>query len=215
MNQQVSMRKAIAILLGIFLVLSSVFIGVGSAFIWDKPVYKSQDDYELEVAQKNVEQYPSNARLRVELGWVYLQRKRHDEAIREFENALKIDKDYTGAKLNLAIAKGEKGDLQEAKKILEEIKDKNKQNVDARYLLGQIYKEEKQFEKAVEEFRFVLNANPGTVDYMYQIAHVYELQGNKEKAVAEYQKVLSYVPDYAPAKQALDRLQPTGGSGSK
>lgn len=211
----VSWKKAAVILVGVFLGLSAAFIGIGYAFVWDKPIHQSQDDFQLEVATKNVEKFPNNASLRVELGWVYIQRHRYDDAIKELENALKLDKDSIPAKINLAIAKAEKGDLQESKKILEEIKGKSPAIEDVRYLLGEIYKEEKAYDQALTEFQFVLNANPGTVDYIYQIANVYELQGKKEKAIEEYQKAIAYIPDYAPAKQALARLKAAEGGGSK
>lgn len=199
--------KTTALVIGIIiLLLSGAGLGVGYAFFWDKPAHEDTVDYQKDYAYNLVKNNPKNPDLRVELAYVLVQEGKLNEAQKELENALALDKNHFGAKLNLAIVMGEKGDMKGAKKKLEEVAKENPKNEDAKFLLGQAYIELGEYKKSREQFDFLLKLNPGTIDYIYWTAKAFEMEGNKEKAIELYQKTITYVPDYAPSLEALKGL---------
>lgn len=205
-EEGVSWKKAVIQILAVVVVLSGVGLGVGYYFFWDKPVHKDPVDYQLQYAYNLVKNNPKNASLRVELAYALAQRRQLDEAQKELENALALDRKNFSAKLNLAIIMGEKGDMKGAKVKLEEVAKEYPKSEDVKFLLGQAYLEIKEYKKAREQFDYVLKANPGTVDYIYWIAKSFEMEGNKQEAIKQYKTTIAYVPDYMPSIEALKAL---------
>lgn len=205
-EQKVSLKKAVFMIVSIIVVLTGAGLGVGYAMFWDKPVHEDPVDYQNQYAYNLVKNNPKNADLRVELAYSLAQEGKLDEAQKELENALALERDHFGAKLNLAIVLGEKGDMKAAKEKLEEIAKSNPKSEDAKFLLGQAYLEVGEYKKAREQFEFMLNANPGTIDYIYWIGKSYEMEGNKDEAIKQYKQTIAYVPDYIPGLEALKAL---------
>lgn len=205
-NNGVPKEKAIKLIIITLISVLSVGMLVGYLLFWDKPQYESKQDYDLKVAIANTKKYPKSAKMRVELGWIYAQQGKLNDAIREYENAQKLDKRSVSAKLNLAIIYMMKKEYRESEKILVDLVKKNPQFTDARINLGETYMELKEYDKAIKEFDFVLKANPGTVDFMYAIGNAYEKKGDKKTALIWYKEAIRFVPDYQEAKNGLMRL---------
>lgn len=205
-DEEIPLQSAVIRIVIILVAVLGIGFGLGYLFFWNKPQYASKLDYDYQVAGANVKKSPKSSELRVELGWVYAQQGKWDLAISEYENALKIDKNNLAAKFNIALVKLQKNDLQEAKKLLEEVVEARKTFTEARLTLGEVLTELKEYDEALKHYEFVLAANPGTVDYIMLIGQVYEKKGELDKAKERYQKAIAYVPDYQPAKDALAKL---------
>lgn len=206
-QSQFSIGKGLLTILATLTPIIVVGYLIGELFFWDKPAIANQDEYELQVILDAVKNNPMDARLRLELGWQFTQRQEYEKALLEFENVLKIDDQSLGAKLNIAIVKGELGDLEEAIVMLEEIKKEAPAMIDARYVLGQAYEEKGDYELAIEEYQFILNANPGIVDYMVKLGDVNRKMGNYDEAEQYYLHVLSRLPNYSKAIDGLAELE--------
>lgn len=203
---QFSIGKSLLI---IFATLTPIIVAcyfIGELFFWDKPAIANQDEYELQVILEAVQNNPMDARLRLELGWQFTQRQEYEKALVEFENVLKMDEKNLGAKLNIAIVKGELGQLEEAIEMLEDIREEAPAMVDARYVLGQAYEEYEEYELAINEYQFILNANPGIVDYMVKLGDAYRKMGELVEAEQYYIDVLSRMPDHSKALDGLAEL---------
>jgi tetratricopeptide (TPR) repeat protein len=72
-------------------------------------------------------------------------------------------------------------------------------------LLGQIYRNEKQYDEALKEFAFILEKNPGSADAYYEIGVLYEEQdsGMTARARNEYRRALRLQPNHSGALQKL------------
>lgn len=211
MNQD-NMSKSLAftILAIIIVVVISAGQFIGNQFFWNKPVYESKADFDLEIALNRVNNNPQIVEFRIELGWAFIQKGDYEAAITEYRNAVKLNENHLGAKYNLALGLLQVGSEEaetEAEHLLEELLENSPTFIEARLTLGEYYLEQQHFEKAIEQFQFALNANPGTVDYMYLIGQAKEGKGDVEGARQFYEQAISYVPDFRPA---LDALQKNG-----
>ncbi|AVX20523.1 MULTISPECIES: lipopolysaccharide assembly protein LapB [Carboxydocella] len=184
-----------------------VFYSIGKFLFWNKPEFQSKTEYDLAVAMENVKKYPQNALLRVELGWAFAQAGNYDRALEEYQNALKIDKKNVAAKYNMALIYLQKNQDQKAVKLLEELIKERPAFTEARLTLGEYYLQTKKYDDALKHFHFVLKANPGTVDYIYLIGQALEGKGKIKEAIQQYELALRYVPDFQPAKEALEKLK--------
>lgn len=66
----------------------------------------------------------------------------------------------------------------------------------ARFLLGKIYKDEGELEKAKEQYRLVVSNNPKSADAHYHLGEIFEMQGEKVKARAEWREALDIEPSH-------------------
>lgn len=92
--------------------------------------------FSLDAYGKAIQRDPLNPALRLNVGGIYYAAKEYDLAIRFFTDAINLKPDYVTAYYNLAIALREKGDLQNAQAVAEQLvtlvqKDKNSNNVEA------------------------------------------------------------------------------------
>jgi tetratricopeptide (TPR) repeat protein len=83
-------------------------------------------------------------------------------------------------------------DMQQVEALLQRSIAMDDKFADARFELGNLYSSRHDYEKAMEQYRSVIELNPGLADAHYRLATVYTHLGNKEQAQAElnlYQKL--------------------------
>ncbi|KNZ68553.1 hypothetical protein Tfer_2882 [Thermincola ferriacetica] len=211
-NQESAAKDVVSIKVAILIIILSVivFIGtgllIGHMYFWDggNPVSKLDIDYRRGIAQ--VEQNPDDPQAHIDLGWVYMQKKQYTLAEREYLAALNLDRNNISAQYNLALLKIQVGKIDEAKKILEQIKRKRPEDLKARATLGYVYAEKGLYEKALAEFRLVEKYYPTNADLMFQFGRVYEKQGDDAQAREYYNRALKFDPHMDKAKEALKKL---------
>ena len=67
-------------------------------------------------------------------------------------------------------------------------------------------KNEKEFERAIELFKYVISLYPGSEIYHYVLGQTYQLKGNVDLAKESYSESLRINPDFTQAKTALEKL---------
>ena len=95
------------------------------------------------------------------LGTVYYDQGRLDEAIREFQTALKLNYDYADAHNNLGVVYERQGRLDEATKEYAASVMLKPDNADMRNNLGSSYERLGRFDLAVKEYEAALRIDPG------------------------------------------------------
>ncbi|MEK7136891.1 MAG: tetratricopeptide repeat protein, partial [Patescibacteria group bacterium] len=72
-------------------------------------------------------------------------------------------------------------------------------------LIGQIYAERGELEKAIEEFRTGILLNPSDAELHHGLGQVYALQRNFDAALREYERALALMPEPKNAYEKLSR----------
>jgi cellulose synthase operon protein C len=174
-----------------------------------------------------VTQNPNNPEYKVRWGRLFLDYSQPADAAAEFNDALKLKKDYPPALLGLALAYSEDFDVQAvalAKKALE----LDPKLVEAQELLARIALEDNDNPKAIDEARKALAINPNsvearailaTIDWLsdkkdtpwdphaakgYETAgHFFVINRRYEEGIQYYRKALELDPGLYPARSQL------------
>lgn len=77
--------------------------------------------FSLDAYGKGIQRDPLNPVLRLNVGGIYYTAKNYDQAIRFFSDAINLKPDYANAYYNLTIALRDKGDLQNAKAVAQQM----------------------------------------------------------------------------------------------
>ncbi len=148
------------------------------------------------------------------LGVIYYSLGFTDEAIEQFEKALKINPNYIEAHLNMAIVLNDKGDYVRAKEHYEiatklekeggRIPTSLRNNLANTYMkLGDTYFEVGEYEKAKEEYERALELAPYFLDIRTKHARVLMQMGEIDKAIYSLEEVTMLNPKYEEAKLLL------------
>jgi tetratricopeptide (TPR) repeat protein len=124
------------------------------------------------------------------LGLVLLQKKEVDDAISQFQVALKINPNFSLAHNNLGDALFQRGRLDEAMVQYQKALEINPAYAEAHFNLGNSLFRKGQLDEAMDQFQAALDINP-----IYAAAHdslgtVFFQKGQVDEAISEYQKAL-------------------------
>ncbi len=72
--------------------------------------------------------------------------------------------------------------------------------------MGKFYFMNNKHDQAIGEFRKALELNPGNAEVYYNIGLVYETRNETENAREMFRKALAIDPDYAIAREHLNRI---------
>lgn len=179
--------------------------GVGFLYYRDQyvPAAPSMLQQQITLSEAAVRKNPNNVQARLQLGLVYQQAKRYDDAVSQLDEVLKV---APGAKEAL-VAKGfalmEKGDLKNATVPLTKVIEANRDgefaasdsNLGAAYYyLGVIAVKQKNPDEALEKLTHALKIQPTDSDSMYQVALARMQKGQNAEAVATLKEALRFVP---------------------
>jgi serine/threonine-protein kinase len=101
--------------------------------------YSRQFEPALAVHSKSVEMDQKFARAHIELGYVFSQMKRSDEAIAQFRQALELEKDRLESLAGLGYALAVSAEKQQARQVIEHLKELNQQRYVSPYHFAVIY----------------------------------------------------------------------------
>ncbi len=139
------------------------------------------------------------------LGQIYLEQKKYDLAITQFEEAIKKDPELIEAQYGLAKALHANGEPAEAAKILEELIkiDKKYDYGNAIFGLAECYRLSGQEDKALETYDAVIKAFHFFKAY-YHYARLLDQKGKKQEAIDYMKSIIGSskdLPDYKLEKE--------------
>lgn len=125
-------------------------------------------------------------------------------AVRSYEKALELDENNLDAKTGLGAAMVTGGGNPMAGiALLQEVVAKEPKNINANKTLGLFSLQSRQFDKAIERFKTVVELSPDAESYFY-LATGYENIGLKNEAIAAFQKSKEMAADPT-LSQFIDR----------
>jgi len=128
---------------------------------------------------------PDRARAEAALGVKKMGPGTYDEAIRSFDRAIQIWPEYAEAYLNRAVVEHDVSQRGPALADLDKALDLDPRSTRAYNERGQIYLENGDPRKAIQEFSKSIQVNP-TLEGYYQRGEAYEKLGEHQKAIADF-----------------------------
>ena len=137
------------------------------------------------------------------LGNALAAQGRFDEAINQFQKALKIDPNDADAAYNLGNALAQQGNLEAAGEQLELALQIKPDNAMAAYDLGNVRAKQGRLGEAVDQFQRALNSDPGLARARYNLGQVFSKQGKRDEAIRNYRLALGSDPTHVKAHYYL------------
>lgn len=128
-------------------------------------------------------------------GRQFLAQGKVNEAVIEFQSALRLDPNSVEGHFQLGNAYFQQGKLEEAAKEFQRAVELAPENIDARSNLGAAYYELGQFEKAAAEFKKAIALKPEDADIHYNLGAAYVQQFQFEAGIAEFKEALRLNPN--------------------
>jgi len=131
------------------------------------------------------------------------------EAIVQYEQALRIRSDYADAHNNLGVALRQTGKIQEAIRQYEQALRINPEMADVHNNLGFALARLGRVKEAIEHYETALRIKPDLAETRFNLGIVLEQTGNTRKAIDQYNEAVRIQPDYASAQNNLAWLLAT------
>jgi tetratricopeptide (TPR) repeat protein len=137
------------------------------------------------------------------MGFALAQTGRLEEAIRQYEQALRIKPDLTEAHYNLGVALGQAGQMQEAIKHLEQAVRMEPDYPDAHYNLGAALEQMGRIEAAIGHYEQALRIKPDYAEAHCNLGTALWLAGRMPEAIEHWEQAVRMEPDYPDAHYNL------------
>jgi len=134
------------------------------------------------------------------LGTVYRSEGRVDDAIKEYEGALKIDPNHALAHYNLGNLYHAQGKLKEAIREYQQalkIEKIDRNRAFVHYDLGVAYHTQGRLKEAIKEYQQAVTINPNDEKAHTNLGSAYRKQGKLVQAIAEYAEAIRITPNRA------------------
>ena len=136
-------------------------------------------------------------------GKAFDQMGRVDDAIVEYQKALRIRPDYADAQNNLGNALHLKGRTDEAISHYQQALDAKPDNAEAHNNLGNALLETGRPDEAISQYQLALQIAPAFAEAHNNLAAALEQKGRTDQAILQYREALQIKPDYAEAHNNL------------
>jgi Tfp pilus assembly protein PilF len=186
----------------VYCLLSTIIIVLSIATYTRNKVWKDGASLWKDVVMKS----PNRPEPYNNLGNIYAEQGRTEEAIQEFRAALKINPDDPEAHTNLGSAYGNLGRFDEAIFEFKTALMFKPDYASAHNNLGLVYYKQGRLDDALYKYRVALKLKPNYIDAHNNIGSVYYKKGMWDDAIREYQIVLSLKPDHKEAQYNLSML---------
>jgi protein O-mannosyl-transferase len=154
------------------------------------------------------------------LGVALYEKGQTDEAIRQFEESVRLKPDYAYSHYNLGIALDKQGQVDKALGQIQEALRLDPEYADAHYNLGVAFYQQGRTAEAIGQFRETIRLKPDHPEAHNNLGTALGLNGQTDEAIRHFQEALRLKPDYAEARTNLDILlatkahQPPSSSGT-
>lgn len=140
------------------------------------------------------------------IGIAYDRAQMYENAVEEFNEALRLDPGYIEVLNNLAVAYYRMELVDEAIERLSDAIRLRPEYLEAHCNLGNIYASDERYEEALAEFKVALSLNPGSALVHNNLGNVYAEQEKLPEAIREFQEAVKLDPDHLPARSSLGTL---------
>ncbi|MCX6791128.1 MAG: tetratricopeptide repeat protein [Candidatus Gribaldobacteria bacterium] len=159
-----------------------------------KKMAQEFDEMPIIAFEKAVKLEPKNPVLLTELGKLKNNKNDLVGARVLFEKAIALRGDYVLPYLQLSLVNEVEGKTKEAKDLLAQAVKLAPSWVDARFHLGRMYYNDKNYDNAIAQFQQALRYFPDHSNSLYSLAKVYEKRGENSKALELLRRVLELNP---------------------
>jgi len=132
--------------------------------------------------------------------------KKYQEALICYQDAIKLDPNYSESHNNLGNVYKELNKYQEALACYQDAIKLNPKYAEAHYNLGTAFQELEEYYKAISSHQNAIKLNPNNEKFYYNLALAEIELGKYHSAIENYKKALSISADYTSAKHNLARL---------
>lgn len=153
--------------------------------LWQEAQLPDDSDAALEYAISQLEKNPNDATNYIYRGVIYFKKKNYWSAQADFKTALEMAPELTDALFDLAVTQERLNRNKDAFKTYEKYLKAKPQDELAYYNRGNLYLQQKNYKKAIADFRSVLEIEDRFVDAHNQIALAYFRQKKYEDALKE------------------------------
>jgi tetratricopeptide (TPR) repeat protein len=164
-----------------------------------------RDDFTL--WSKTVMQSPNSGIAHVGLGRALHERGQLDEAIDEFQKALKIMPNHFRAYYMLGVLYDQKGDFEKAIANLKKSIDINPLFPDSHYNVALLYHKKGMIDEAIRHYRKVIELVPEDFEARNNLGVAFATKGNLEQALLEWRKVLEIDPSNTSAQDNIAKAK--------
>ncbi|MDO8445470.1 MAG: tetratricopeptide repeat protein [Deltaproteobacteria bacterium] len=145
------------------------------------------------------------------LGLIFCDNREYEQAVKYFEEALKINPKYTEVSLNLSVTYNELGKYGKAREVYAKAKETAEAEAkgidpfvkgklaNLHFNTGEIYHEMGLLDEALSEYTRALDLRPELVDVRVKIGIAYRDKGFIDKAIHEFKEAKIINPSYAAA----------------
>jgi tetratricopeptide (TPR) repeat protein len=137
------------------------------------------------------------------LGAALFEKGQVNEAIEQYQKALKINHNYVEAYNNLGNALKQKGQVDEAIVQYQKALEMDPNYAKAHYNLGNALFQKRRVDEAIEQFQKALEINPTIAEAHYDLGNAFYQKEEVDEAMFQYQKALEINPNYAEAHNNL------------
>ena len=132
-----------------------------------------QDAKALECFRAAAQRLPRDERPHEMMGALYLREEQFDNAIQEYNEAVRLSPGAPEAELALGVAYRMKGDLPKAQRAFETALGKNPTTAEGQRLLADLYAEQKLYADAVQHYKEALQIEPSSAASHNNLAWLY------------------------------------------
>ena len=188
--------------------------GLGSAYLQLQKTAEARECFERALAAHAT--YPGTLpNCWNNLGILAAREGNADEAIGDFQNALKIDPQHSIALQNLGSAYRQKKDWPAAKRALEQALALNPEDAEANYTLGMVYAQQGDTEHAQEYLQKAIAARPAYPEALNNLGILYLRTRRAAEAVKSFEESIRVAPGYDQAYLNLARVYAIQGDRGK
>jgi tetratricopeptide (TPR) repeat protein len=149
---------------------------------------------------------PSSAEAHRELGDLYYNEKKYDEALVEYRTALKLNPSIKGFHKRYAEIVIAKGQQDEVVTALTNLIKSGDADVGTYTTLGLIYEKKKNLQKAIEMYQNALILEPSNTDALNALANCQAVSGDIRNAIITYEQLVMMVKNPVVELKELGRL---------
>jgi tetratricopeptide (TPR) repeat protein len=140
------------------------------------------------------------------LGTVFADKGRFDEAIEYFRKAIQINPNSAVPPHCLGLAFAAQGRLDEAIENYRKAIQINPNYFDALKDLGNAFADKGRFDEAIENYRKAIRINPNYFDALKDLGNAFADKGRFDEAIENYRKAIRINPNYAEAQYNLGNV---------